>query len=286
MRTSLFIVLALIPSFGCAGDPAQAPQKPAAKPTQKGVVPPVASEADAPPLELSPEFIKAFVEDQLKKKQVVVDPPRIEERDDAILFNFNSGPEPSGRDVPLLSELLNQQYIVSAYRTARTPLPDKMWQELLDNAQKEVDKLVEVYAAQPTDAEKFDEQLFAIDQAYKKGMTAFAKTKGKRAGPISQARRIFITIASDPVDGTVKYMPGGHWALYQFVTQRKKEDAIMPPWTTIPKNGAICVAASGQYWFSIKWPDGKDDRCELIQLPDQNGKLTLDRKGHSFKGKE
>lgn len=79
-----------------------------------------------------------------------------------------------------------------------------------------------------------------------------------------------MAVKADPDGAVVRYMPAGHWDLYQFqVNTKKLPNVAKPGWITIRQGGKINFAAEGQYHFNVKWPDKKPFQ-EIVQISNDN----------------
>jgi hypothetical protein len=231
-------------------------------------------------------MIREYAETRLKEGKVTVDQPLIKEESNSVIAVFYGPNGPIDASDPPLTVILDEQFRLSNLRTAKTPVPELQWKKMLDDVEAEVAKMVDDFHA-GLDADELAKRIAdrseSIHFIYNDAMRQYAKSQGKSLAPYAENRRFYVEVRSNPSGGSIKYMPSGHWDIYNFLVKTKKQtDIPQPAWISLVQKGPISFAANGHYYFHVRWEVGKPEFNGTVQITER-GTLTLSPEGYTLK---
>ncbi len=217
--------------------------------------------------------LRAYTEYAARTGKVSLPRPRLDWDRDPLVYVFDDTIPVDLLDAErttVLDAPLNAQFTVTAIRTYRdTPRQRQFWTPVLGRVEAEITEMLNVINEGEVKGNELRELLQEksndIAEIYSKELDRLAKANGKR-GAVTEYRIAFhfVDLATNPVGGTISYMPAGRWNLYLFMTQRRnRPDYPKPNWITIRQTEDVPLA--GKNWFSIKWPNGANHK-ELVRI--------------------
>lgn len=222
--------------------------------------------------QMNQDDLRAYTEHEVQRGSVRLTPPHFNwERDplvyllpDTILVDWDD-PKAGGLDVAL-----NAQFTVTAIRRYRdAPAQRRFWTPVLRRVEAEIQEMLRLVEASGLEGDALrtgiDEISDRIARIYQDELDRLAKENGKR-GAVTEKRVSyhFVTLATIPGGGIIRYMPAGRWTLYLFMTQqRNRPDYPRPEWTTVRQTDQVPLF--GKNWFYISWPDGREHK-ELVEV--------------------
>jgi len=158
---------------------------------------------------------------------------------------------------------VRHQFTVLGIRTYRNqPQHRQFWDPVLRQVEDEIAGMLAVMRSGTVRGDELrgalSERSDRIHEIYQSNLDQLAKQQGKEgakgATTCTVCSMFNVALQTDPQGGAIRYISGGRWSLYIYMTEvRGQKDYPQPEWLDVKSDS---VSLTGINWFSVKWPNG------------------------------